>query len=198
MIRNDESRKASDALRLMLRPAAEYSARVAASLDAKWAEAISVPLLLALLLGIVTSVATTGRVVASLLLSQTVCWSFVPALQLGTGSLLIASAPRRRVTFPRAVELLFAAHGPWSLWLVATGVLQSVFPDQNLALASSLIPWTWTAWMLTAYGREILALTPAQSRLRVLAHQGAAVLLILTYMELGSRLSVRLIGVFQG
>ena len=198
MIRNAESRNASDALRLMLWPAAEYSARVAASRDATWAGAISVPLLVALLLGIVTSVATTGRVVGSLVLSQTVCWSFVPALQLGTASMLIGSAPRRRVTFPRALELLFAAHGPWSLWLVATGLLQSVFPDQNLALASSLVPGTWTAWMLSEYGREVLGLTPAQSRLRVLAHQGATVLLILTYMELGSRLSVRLIGVFQG
>ena len=131
MIRNDESVKASDALRLMLRPAAEYRARGRVAGCKVGGSLFSVPLLLALLLGIVTSVATTGRVVASLLLSQTVCWSFVPALQLVRGSLLIASAPRRRVTFPRAVELLFAAHGPWSLWLVATGVLQSVFPDQN-------------------------------------------------------------------
>jgi hypothetical protein len=197
MIGSDERWHASDALRLMLRPTAEYSARVAMSRDATWARAILVPLLLVLVLGIVTSVATTGRVVASLVISQAVCWSFVPALQLATASMLIGSAPERSVTLSRAVELLFAAHGPWSLWLVVTGVLQSLLPDQNLALASSLIPGTWTAWMLSAYGREVLGLTPAQSRARVVAHQAITVLLILTYMELGSRLSVRLIGVFQ-
>jgi hypothetical protein len=115
-----------------------------------------------------------------------------------TGSILIGMVPDRPVTFPRALELLFAAHGPWSLWLVTMGVQQSAFPDQNLVLASSLIPGTWTAWMLSAYGREVLGLTPAGSRARVLAHQAATVFLILLYMELGSRLSVRLIGVFQG
>jgi hypothetical protein len=197
MIRSDERWAASDALRLMLRPAAEYSARVARSRESAWVRAISVPVLLAGLLGIVTAVATTGRVVVSLVVSQAVCWTFVPVLQLATGSMLIGSARDRPVTFSRAVELLFAAHGPWSLWLVAMGVLQSVSPNQNLVLSSSLIPFTWTGWMLFGYGRTVLGLTPRQSRTRVGAHQVATVFLILVYVELASRLSVRLIGVMQ-
>ena len=187
----------SDALRLMLLPAAEYAARVAASREATWARAISLPLLGAVLLGIVTSVATTGRVVASLVVSQAVCWSFVPVLQLATGSMLIGSAADRPVTFSRAVELFFAAHGPWSLWLVAMGVLQTVGSSQDVALLSALMPMAWTAWILLAYGRNVLGLSAAQARSRVLFHQATTMFLIVIYLELATGLSVRLIGALQ-
>ena len=197
MIRSAEKWTTSDALRLMVRPAAEYSARVARSRDSAWVHAISVPVLLVGLLGIVTSMATTGRVVASLVISQAVCWSFVPVLQFATGSMLIGSAPERPVTFSRAVELLFAAHGPWSLWLIVMGLLQTVSPSQDMAKLSALIPTAWTGWMLLAYGRNVLGLSAQQARTRVLFHQAMTMLLIVAYFELATRLSVRLIGAFQ-
>jgi hypothetical protein len=187
----------SEALALMARPAREYRRRVGESRAAPWRQALAIPGLLALLLGIVTSAAATGRVVASLVISQTVCWSFVPALQLMTGSMLIGSAGQRPVSFARAIELLFAAHGPWSLWLVAIAALQMLTPNQNIVFASTIAPALWTAWILFAYSREVLTLPPGQAWVRVIAHQAATALLILTYMELGSRLSVRVIGLLQ-
>jgi hypothetical protein len=187
----------SEALELMARPAREYRRRVGESRDAPWRQALAVPGLLALLLGIVTSAAATGRVVASLVISQTVCWSFVPALQLMTGSILIGSAGPRPVSFARAIELLFAAHGPWSIWLVAIAALQMLTPNQNIVFASTVAPAAWTAWILFAYSREVLALPSRQAGVRVIAHQVATALLILTYIELASRISVRVIGLLE-
>ena len=181
----------------MLRPAAEYSERVAASGDASWARALTVPVLLTLLFGIVTSIAATGRVVVSLVASQALCWSFVPALQFATGSMLIASVSRRPVTFPRAVELLFAAHGPWSLWLVVMSAMQVAFPSQAGVLLTFIVPALWTAVILSAFGREVLGLPAASARRRIVAHQAATLTAILIYIELATRLSVRLIGAFQ-
>jgi hypothetical protein len=187
----------SEALELMARPAREYRRRVGESRGAPWRQALAVPALLTLLLGIVTSAAATGRVVASLVVSQTICWSFVPALQLMTGSILIGSAGQRPVSFARAIELLFAAHGPWSLWLVAIATLQMLTPNQNIVFASTVAPAAWTAWILFAYSREVLALPSRRAWVRVIAHQAATALLILTYIELASRISVRVIGLLQ-
>ncbi len=181
----------------MMSPSREYARRVSAMRDAPWWRALLVPVLLTALLGIVTSAASTGRVVAPLVLSQSICWSFVPALQLATGSLLIASARHRRVTFARGVELLFAGHGPWSVWLAAVGMLQMLTPSATIVLASSLAPWIWTAWILRAFAGEALGLGRSQALVRVLAHQAATLLLVLPYLELATRLSVRLIGVLQ-
>jgi hypothetical protein len=185
---------ASDAIRLMLAPAREYRARVAAATDASWRRALTVPALLVLMLGLLNSTAAAGHVTASLVLDQIVCWSFLPALQLLTGAGLIASADARRVTFPRAVELLFAAHGPWSLWLVAETLLQTVYPDPYVVIGSGLVPLTVTAFMLGAFGREVLGLSAGRARRRVIAHQVVTALMIVTYIELATRLSVRIIG----
>lgn len=187
----------SEALDLMRRPRREYASRAAIRRDASWAAALTVPVLLAVLLGIVTAAATTGRVVASLVVSQIVCWGFVPLLQVITGSILIATVRERPVTLARGLELLFAAHGPWSIWLVLIGFQQTVMPNRNVVLGSSLIPFAWTGWMLDAYCGEVLGLTPTQTRVRVALHQAATVALIVIYMEFATRLSVRVIGAFQ-
>jgi hypothetical protein len=189
--------RSSTAVDVMLSPRLEYSQRMAESAAGSWAQALAGPALLALLLGIVTSIAATGRVVVSLVVSQTLCWSFVPLLQVATGSALIASAPGRRVTFRRALELFFAGHGPWSFWLVAIAGLQMITARQNVVLASAAAPAVWTAWIVHGFAREVLDLTSAQARLRTIGHLAATVLLIATYMELANRLSVRLIGFLQ-
>jgi hypothetical protein len=185
---------ASDAVRLLRAPAAEYRARVAVAAGASWRDALAIPALLALMLGLLNATAAAGHVTASLVLDEIVCWSFVPALQLITGASLIASAKTRRVTFPRAIELLFAAHGPWSLWLVATTLLQTVYPDPYIVIGSGLVPLTVTAFVLGAFGREVLGLSRREARLRVIAHQAVTVLMIVAYIELATRLSVRIIG----
>ena len=99
--------------------------------------------------GLLNSTAAAGHVSATLVASEIVAWSFVPA----------ASAPdrcrtdrvgeeTRRVTFPRAIELLFAAHAPWSLWLVPRRSYQTIRPDPYIVIGSGVVPLAITAFML--------------------------------------------------
>jgi len=178
----------------MRAPSREYRAEVAARTDATWRRALMIPGLLALMFGLLNSTAAVGHVSASLVGDEILCWAFVPAVQLLTGAVLIRSAGTRRVTFPRAIELLFAAHGPWSLWLVCTTLLQTVYPDPYVVIGSGVVPMTITAFMLIVFGREVLGLSGRQARLRAAAHQAVTVLMIVTYIELATRLSVRIIG----
>ena len=178
----------------MLRPAHEYARRVAAAEDASWLRALKLPALIAVMFGLLNSTAAAGHVSAPLVASEIAAWSFVPLLQLLTGAALIASAKARRVTFPRAIELLFAAHAPWSLWLVAESIFQTISPDPEIVIGSGVVPLAITAVMLAAFGREVLGLSGREARVRVFAHQGVTILLIVAYIELATRLSVRIIG----
>lgn len=145
-----------------------------------------------MVMGIVTAVAAAGRVPLTLVVSQVVCWSFVPLLQCVTASALIGASPGRRVTFGRAFELLFAAHGPWSAWLIAVAAMQLLLPSQYLVILTAALPAAWTALMLAAFGREVLGLSPWAARFRVVAHQLATMLLIVGYIEITTRVSMRL------
>jgi hypothetical protein len=186
--------QASAALRVMLDPGNAYARLVAASSDASWLRALKTPALLAVMLGLLNATAAAGHVSATLVASEIVAWSFIPFLQLLTGAGLVASAGARRVTFPRALELLFAAHLPWSLWLVVATVFQTVRPDPTIVIGSGAVPMAVTVVLLAAFGREVLCLTSRQARVRLFAHQAATVLLIMAYIELATRLSVRITG----
>jgi hypothetical protein len=187
----------SQAWRLMRAPAAEYRQRVDEARTGRWPRALAVPLLVALILGITTSIAGLGRVTASLVLSAVLCWSFVVLLQLLTGLTLIASAGSRRVDIPRSIELLFDGHGPWSLWLVAMGFLHTVAASQDLMVLSSVVPFAWTAVILHAYGREVLGVPWRGALVRTLAHQAMSVVLIVGYVELTTRVSLRIMALLQ-
>ena len=186
----------SAAMNFMLRPAPEYARSAAAGDDGSWPRALGVPALVAVMLGLLNATAAVGHVSATLVASEIVAWSFIPVLQLLTGAGLIASAGARRVTFPRAMELLFAAHLPWSLWLAATTVFVTIRPDPSIVIGSGVVPMAATAVMLMAFGREVLGLSRREARVRVWAHQAATIVLIVGYIELATRLSVRILGAF--
>ena len=189
--------RTTDAVRLMLGPLSEYRRHLAESRAATWIDALRTPALLALMLGVLMSVAATGRVTLSLVLSQTLYWSFVPILQSITATVFVASAPARPVNLARAVELLFKGHAPWSLWLIGVAVAQTLSVDLDLLLASAVIPFAWTARILSVFAREVLGLPRGAALRRVLAHQAATVFLILLYVELATRLSVRMVGTLE-
>ena len=178
----------------MLNPRREYQRLVAAADDGSWLRALKVPGLLAIMLGVLNATAAAGHVSATLVVSEIVAWSFIPFLQLMTGALLIASVTTRRVSFPRAIELLFAAHAPWSLWFVAATIYQTINANPYIVVGSGVVPFAISAFMLGAFGREVLGLNGREARIRVFAHQAATFMLIVVYIELATRLSVRIIG----
>jgi len=181
----------------MCAPAFEYQRRVAEAPTGRWPRALLTPLLVALILGISTSIAGVGRVTVSLVLSSALCWSFVVMLQLATGLALIASAPSRRVDLPRAIELLFDGHGPWSIWLALLGFLHTIAASQSTMVLSTVGPFVWTAAILRAYTREVLGVPRGGALVRTLAHQALSAVLIIGYVELTTRLSLRIIGFLE-
>jgi hypothetical protein len=193
----DSASRLSTAVRFMLRPAEMYRSAVSTPTRAPWLRALRTPALIAVLLGVVTAIAATGRITASLVVSQTLVWSFVPALQLLTGAMVIASVRRRPVDFPRALELLFAAHGPWSVWLIVFAASQGVAVNTEVVLACAVVPIAWTAVLVTAFAREVLGVTASSARRRAFAHQAVSVTLMVIYIELATALWTRIIGVFE-
>ena len=181
----------SGAVRVMIAPESVYRDAASSGDEGSWLRTIKIPALIAVLLGIITAVAATHRVIASLVLSQTVCWSFVPALQFLTGALLVGSVRDRRMPAARALELLFAAHGPWSFWLVGLAGALTLTTNPFPAIATAIVPAAWTSIILFAFCREVLGLTTPQARLRTLGHQALTWLLTLIYVEVVSQLVVR-------
>jgi hypothetical protein len=92
---------------------------------------------------------TSGRLTARLVAGAMICGSFVPALEIAS----LAVACRRSIPWRRAVELFFAGHGPWSLWLLASAALWGFVPAPRIypyAMAwrvSACAPFLWSAYI---------------------------------------------------
>jgi hypothetical protein len=188
----------SPAVRLMLRPTVEYRAQRALGLGGSWIDALATPVLMALLLGVVTVVSSTGRVSASFVLSGAICWSFVPILQLAMAAAFIPSPRTTSISRARAIELWFLAHGPWSIWILVVGCLMALVPvSLDLIVVSGLVPAFWTASILGAFFREVGGLSRRAAGRRTLVHQAVTWILILGYIELATATSTRIIGALQ-
>jgi hypothetical protein len=178
------SGQASRAMRVMLGAGREYAAQAAERRTGSWPRALAAPALVALILGAATGAASTGRMTVGLLASGTLCWSFVPLLQMLTGAGLIASAPRRGVDLPRAVELLFAGHAPWSLWALAASVILTLpgLSSALVVLATAIGPAVWTGAILRAFCTTVLGTTPRGATWRIVGHQAATWTLVGLYI----------------
>ena len=73
------------------------------------------PLVIALVIGTAVPIMAVQRVTLGLVAASTVSFSFVVAIQLLVGAAVIASASSRRVGMPRALDLWFAGHVPYSV-----------------------------------------------------------------------------------
>jgi hypothetical protein len=124
------------------------------------------------------------------------CWSFVPALQLLVGAIVGGMAPARPVSMARAIELLFMAQLPWSLWVLAmTGV--TTFTSFHLPLVvqvlSLLIPGVWTSMIVSAFCRAALGCTTRRARWLTACHQTMTWTIFLGYVSLVSGLWARIL-----
>lgn len=131
------------------------------------------PLLVALVLGASAAMAATGRVTPALLLSTTLCWSFVVVLQGVIALPLIAGPARRTVGLARALDLYFAGHAPWSLWMLAVVAWAPSPIGRPLtpALVAGLVPLVMTPRIISAFFQEVLELDPRHAMSRAAAQQ---------------------------
>jgi hypothetical protein len=160
-------------LRLILGPRTTYAALArVADRGSPWS-AVRRPLLVAIVLGASGAIAATGHVTPSLLLSMTACWSVVVVLQMAIALSLIARPAQRTVGLARALDLFFASHAPWSLWLLAAAAWAPSAGGRPLwpLLAAAVVPLALTPPMIAAFFREVLEMDPRHAAARTAAHQ---------------------------
>src|SRR4029434_6806413 len=109
--------------------------------------------LILLTIAIVVPVMAVQRVSATLVAIAAVSWSFVVFIQLAVAVGMIASPRARLVDLLHALDLWFAAHLPYSLWLLAVAALaaNSRLVDPAFMFATALVPSAWTAWIVAAF-----------------------------------------------
>jgi hypothetical protein len=118
------------------------------------------------------SIAATHQVTVDLLLTTAAIWGAVVLIQLAVGAAVIVSSPTRSVGFAHAIDLWFAGHLPYSLWILALPMLTVVpaaTPHEIMAM-SIVVPLVWTTFIVTAFCRVVLGLPPSAARWRAAMH----------------------------
>src|SRR5262249_7817927 len=106
-------------------------------------------------------------------LSTTVLLSAFVIAQVLIALAVITDAPAQGVGRARALDLFFASHAPWSLWILGAGFWMSLSiwsPAQPPVLAA-LVPLVLTPRMVPAYFREVLGFERRRAMRRTLVHQ---------------------------
>ena len=160
-------------LRLMAAPARTYAALARQPSPVGPLTALRRPLLAAVVLGMAMAFAPTRHLTPVLVARTTIAWSFVIGIQILIALPLIAGPARRTVGIARALDLLFASHAPWSLWLLFAAVLPAPLgrPPRLVLPLLALAPLVMTARALAAFFREVLQLGPRRAALRTVLHQ---------------------------
>jgi hypothetical protein len=183
----------------MFGPSSAYASLAAQPPSTGRGVAFRRPALVALVIGTATAVSATERVTFSLVASGTICWSFVPALQMATAACVLRSAGRPDIGMGRRLDLWFMGHGPWSLWLLAGGALLFWPPDipylELWMVAGAIVPAAWTAWIGTAFCRKVLADSRPRARRRMALHQAMTWAIVIAYIVLAAQLWPRFLAV---
>jgi hypothetical protein len=160
-------------IRLMVSPRETYASLARMPGRGSVLTAVRRPLLAAVVLGASAAISATGHVTPALVLSTTLCWSFVIVLQAAIALVLIAGPAQRTVGLARALDLYFASHAPWSLWMLAM-VAWAPSPLGRPAtplLFAAAVPLILTPRILSAFFREVLEMDPRHAAARTAAQQ---------------------------
>ena len=160
-----------DAVAVALAPSRAYASMVEAAPRVSRVQMLRRPALVLLVIAITVSIAATGRVTVSSIATAMLAWSFVVGIQLVAGLAIIATASARRVDLPTALDLLFAGHLPWSIWLLLVAVAAIVEVPRSMMAASVVVPIAWTMVILNAFCGWVLASSRRDAQIRIAAHQ---------------------------
>ena len=183
-------------LRLMVAPARTYAFLARQPSPVGPLTALRRPLLVVLVIGVSMAIAGTRHVTPALALGTTLAWAFVVILQIAIALLLIAGPSRRTVGRSRALDLFFASHAPWSLWLLGVVALPAPLgrPVTPL-LVLAVVPLAMTIRAIAAFFREVLQYGSRRAAVHTAIHQaitwGAFVLLYGSAVALQPRLVER-------
>jgi hypothetical protein len=167
----------SSELQVALAPAATYQ-RLVSPAGSGPAEAghyvrlLRRPAFVVLVIAVMAPIMAVQRVTLGLVATAALSWSFVVALQSIVGIGLIATAPSRKLSVLQALDLWFAGHLPYSLWMLCAFGLMAMSKTGPLRLAvlSAIVPAVWTAFIASAFCRTVLGTTASGARWRTAAH----------------------------
>jgi len=163
----------STELHLALAPTAAYERLLASEPVGGW-RVLRRPATVLLVIAVMVPITAVQRVTIGLVATAALSWSFVPVIQALVAIAVIASAPQRRVGFLTALDLWFAAHVPYSLWmLIALGFMAAFPVSVELIIASAIVPAIWTMVVVSAFCKTVLQTTPGGARWRTAAHFAA-------------------------
>jgi hypothetical protein len=141
------------------------------------------PLIVTLVIGTAVPIMAVQRVTLGLLVSSALSFSFVVAIQMAVGAAIVATgggrpsgrpfnAASHRTSLPRALDLWFAGHVPYSLWLLTVAAVFASMPaaSMDLLIALAVIPAIWTAVIVAAFCRRVLGTSRAGARWRAAVH----------------------------
>ena len=119
-----------------------------------------------------------------LVVTAALSWSFVLAIQVAVATLVIASVPTRPIGRLESLNLWFAAHLPYTVWMLAVSVLMATsrHASAELLIASAIIPATWTFVIVSAFCRVVLQTGRAGAWWRATAHQLLVWTIALSYV----------------
>ena len=183
-------------LRLALSPTKTYRELIAEPERGTWLRALERLAFVAILIGTAVTLSSARRLPPGLVLMGIVCWSFVPITQWLIGLVVIGRAPGRPLSVPRCLELLFAGHLPWSLWMLLFIGFDTFTPvpiPLVIQVLSLLVPAVWTTIILSAFCRIVLGCTPARALVLIVAHQAMTWTAFFGYVVLVSGLWPRVL-----
>ena len=189
----------SPEIALIVRPRATYSALARTPVRMSAFTALRRPLLAAVVIGTWLAMSGTGRVTPALVLSTTVTWSYLVAAQVAIALVFIAADAKRTVGLARALDLFFASHAPWSLFLLAAALWSPTPWGRPLwpLLGLAFVPIVLTPRIIAAFFREVLEMDPRRAFVRTAAHQAVTWTLFVALFWIVSAVSPRVLELFS-
>ena len=124
------------------------------------------PLIVLVVIATAVPIMAVQRITLALFAFSIASFGFVLLIQMTVGVGIIAFAPARRASLPRALDLWFAGHVPYSLWLLATAAVFAATPYASLdvLIVLAIVPAAWTAVIVAAFCRQVLGAGRAAAR----------------------------------
>jgi len=158
---------------LIVAPDRTYATLAARARRLGFVRALRRPLLVALVLGTSMALSTTRHVTPALVFSTTVMLCVIVIGQILTALAVMPATRAHTIGRARALDLFFASHAPWSLWLLAASAWAPSPLGRPVApvWAAALVPVVLTPRIIAAYFRQVHELDRRQAAVRTVVHQ---------------------------
>jgi|SRR5579872_2897700 len=163
----------SPEIELIIRPDRTYAALAGRAAPIGAVRALRRPLLVAVVIGTSSALSTTRHLTPALVFDTTLLLSVIVVAQVLIALALTGGAASRRMGRACALDLFFASHAPWSLWLLASAVWVPrwfTLPAAPLNYAA-IAPLVVTPRMIAAYFREVQGFDRRRAAIRTVVHQ---------------------------